>query len=403
MNEPKRRNGSLGRWTVGVIALLAVAALAWLTLSQYGQRYARFVFSSADRNDPALYEPAATLRGGNAPPPPPLSPADAGIDAAALELAATYANERNTSALIVGRRGHVVFERYFGATQATDRVDVAEWNQLLVVLAAGAALRDRHIALLDEPAANYLKDWVGGSHSSITVRHLLEQTSGLEPSDTGSMPWSAAVREQLSADRVEKFLQRPVAATPGRVFQPQPADLMLAAVLIERAAGAPYLDYLSQSIWQPIGAADAMVRLDREDGFPHVDCCLLSQPRDWLRVGELLVQDGIYQGTEIVPPGWVRQMSAVSAAAKTTGWVVRSDGDYAARDVFRVEAAGKQRIWFIPSLQVVIVRTGEEPDSAKGWDDATIPDLIARGSSGFAPRQAPKGSEVDPARYAPRH
>lgn len=382
---------------VALVLLLVLAALA----SPDVRRYVRYTLGDGLANE-SLYEPRAVLRGGAAPPPPELSPEDAGIDPKALELAVVYASERNTTALLVGRRGHIVFERYFDGAQPHTLANSGEWNQLLVALAAGAAIGERRIALLDEPVANYLREWAGGAKANVTIRHLLEQTSGLEAA-SGSLPWSSRVRERLGADRIAEFLARPLAAVPGRTYSAQPPDLTLAALVIERATKTPYLDYLSRSIWEPLGAADAEVWLERAGGFAHVDCCLLAQPRDWLRVGELLVQDGVYQGTQIVPPGWVRQMTTPSPADKSVGFVVKMGGDYAARDVYRVEAAGQQRIWFIPSLQLVIVRTGNEPDSAKGWDDATIPDSIARGTSGFVPRQAPRGSGVDPAQYAPGH
>ncbi len=396
---------SVRKWVVPL--LVVIALLAGIVVAAGGMnaasRYVRVLANDGSLVGVQWDTHRVTLRGGNAPLQPELSPQDAGIDAAALELAAQYAADRNSSALLVMRRGHRVFERYFAEASAEDRVDVGEWSQVLVALSVGAAVGDRKIALIDEPAANYLPEWRGSTHASISLRHLLENTSGLRPAERSLWPRSLWMQDRIAPDLRSRVLARGVSGTPGRTRVPQPADATLAALVVERATGTPYLEYLSTAVWQRLGAADAEVWLDGPAGHARVDCCLRSRAADWLRVAELLVQDGVYQGEQIVPPGWVPQMLGAASAPPAEGWFIRRDGDYAARDVYRVEAGGEQRIWLIPSLQLAIVRTGRAPAPDRGWDDATIPDLIARATTGFVPRAAPAGSEADPSLYAPRH
>jgi hypothetical protein len=69
--------------------------------------------------------------------------------------------------------------------------------------------------------------------------------------------------------------------------------------------------------------------------------------------------------------------------------------------VVRLEASGKQRLWMIPSLKLVILRAGGEPAAERGWDEAMIPDSIIRGMREWAPASTGAGSQADPNLYAP--
>ena len=81
------------------------------------------------------------------------------------------------------------------------------------------------------------------------------------------------------------------------------------------------------------------------------------------------------------------------------GYFTRVDGQFAAKDVARLESAGKQRLWIVPSLRLVILRLGDEPPESEGWDEAMIPDSIIRGTAGWQPARAEEGT--DPKRFAP--
>jgi hypothetical protein len=81
------------------------------------------------------------------------------------------------------------------------------------------------------------------------------------------------------------------------------------------------------------------------------------------------------------------------------GYYTRVDGAFATHDVARLEAEGRQRLWIVPSLRLTILRVGGEPPKDRGWDEATIPDAIIRGTAGWQPRSAGEG--VDPNKFAP--
>jgi hypothetical protein len=159
-----------------------------------------------------------------------------------------------------------------------------------------------------------------------------------------------------------------------------------------------YGTYLSHAIWARIGAGDASVWLDSPGGSAHVDTGFFARQGDWLRVAELLLQNGKYQGDEVIVPRWVPELLQPSKSNSNYGSYVRlgshpppGASPYASSDVYMVEGAGN-RMWLVPSLQVAILRTGVEP--ATDWDDGRIPNLIIRGARDFVPAAARPGADI---------
>src|SRR5882672_700892 len=105
------------------VALALVALIVW-----------RF---AADSTEPVV------VRLTPGPDQPRVSPGEAGIDPAALEQAVAYAAERNTRALVVGRGGHIVFEKYWEKTTFDTTVKLDGFTPVLAALGVGTALNDR--------------------------------------------------------------------------------------------------------------------------------------------------------------------------------------------------------------------------------------------------------------------
>ena len=364
----------------------------------------------------SVYEPRELVPGGDLNPPPPrVPPEEEGIDPAALEAAAEYAGARNSDALIVSRRRHIVFERYWNGTGFDTLHSAYSFNKTLAALLIGVALRDRRIASIDDPVARYVEEWRGDARGAITIRNLLQMSSGLGPpvadpetaaADLGSIPSRLA----------------PVAA-PGSTWVYQNADPQMLGVVIERATGVRYAQYLSEMLWKRLEAGDAWLWLDRPGGTAHADCCLIARQGDWMRVAEILLYDGVYQGEEVLPPGWIRQMLTPAPGNRHYGFHVwlgapqaaerryafgrheivdRLSEPYAADDLFYLDGMARNRLWLVPSLELAILRTGGEPDDPADWDDSRIPNLIIRGVLDRVPPE-PSTRTVDPSTFVPNH
>ncbi len=290
------------------------------------------------------------------PPMPRVSPAEAGIDSVALAQAVEYAGARGTRALIVGRGMHVVYEKYWGETNIDTPVELSGFTPALAALAIGTAINDRLVAL-DVPVANYLP----GDESGVTVRQLLS-------------------RQGPSAD-------------------PE-ADVDVLAQVLEKVTGQRYETLVADRLWRPLGAGELGFAqgVGPRAGQVRAGCCLRARIGDWLRVGELLAHDGVFEGNQFTPPRYVQTMLTPTHRDSPVGYFTRVDGTFAARDLGRLESAGAQRLWVVQSLQLFILRVGDDPGS-KGWDEAMIPDTIIRGTSGWQP--TPVGEGADPKKYAP--
>ena len=333
------------------------------------------------------YQPRERVAGGNQPLAPRVTPELEQLERSGLEAAAAYAAEHGSQALIVARHDHIVFERYWQGTSFDTLSDAQSLTPLLAALAAGVAVSHRRIGWPDEPVGAFLSEWSQDPRGAITVRNLMQMSSGLAP---------AARRD---SDLAATALSAPLSGSPGLTRREQPLDPQLLALVIERATGQRYASYLSQALWRRIGAADAWLWLDRAGGTPHADCCLLARQGDWIRIGQLLVRDGNYRGDEVIRPGWVSLMRMPAKADPAYGTYVRlaaetSQEAYAARDVFMAGGAGGNRLWIVPSMQIAILCTSALRERDARWDDARVPNLVIRAVHDRGPTPARAGTDM---------
>ena len=330
------------------MGLIAVAVFALLLFAVY--------WFSDPIPDPVVVK----LEPGPSPPRIPLG--EAGIDPAAVENAVAYATDRNTRALIVGRNGHIVFEKYWGGTNFDTPERLSGFTPVLIALAAGSAMNDRLIPGLDQPFADYVPTFAEGSSGRKTLREILEKGDTDE-----DMGWSANI----------------------------------AAEAIERVTRQSYDTVIAERLWKPIeGGTFILERRSAEGpGAVRASCCMTARLGDWMRIGQMISRDGVYEGNELAPRAFVQQMRMAPSKEAKYGFYLRVNGGFAAHDVVWLESEGKQRLWIVPSLDLVILRVGDEPPRDKGWDETMIPDSIIRGTSGW---QSPKVSDaIDPNKFAP--
>lgn len=367
----------------------------------------------------SFYQPVARIDGaaataGMAPaffaPPDAAAP---GIDPAALESAARWAEANNSVALLVLHRGRVELERYWQGMDGETLFSGRAMSRSLIGLVYGFAVTEGQVTL-DDPAEKFLPEWRGEKRGRITVRQLLQNVSGLEevPLNVLNTPPDASQFERL-AYLVRHFLDRNVRMTLGTDFAATAlsfnpafdagsrfalanANSQLLGVILERATGEPFERYVQQRLWQFVAAGSGEFYLDRSNGMPAVYCCFRATPRDFLRIGALLADDGRIDGRQVLPQGWVARMRETSrinplyglqvwsgrAAAGTreyttdSGRGVRHGEAYFSDDVIWMEGGGGRTIWAIPSQQLVIVRLGR---ASPNWDASVLPNTILRG------------------------
>jgi CubicO group peptidase (beta-lactamase class C family) len=288
-----------------------------------------------------------------------------GMDADALEEARTYAfaPERNTQGVMVVRHGAIVSEWYADGADADSWT--ASWSVAKSFSSAvtGIAVADGSIDSVDDPAATYLDEWAGTDKADITVEDILHMQSGLawdEDYQPSSADSSDVVQMGLSANELAYAAARPVAKPPGSTWVYSSGDAMILAGIVEGATGTSMRDYATEHLFKPIGMERADWWEDAE-GQTLGYCCLDSTARGYARFGLLYLHEGRWGDDQVIPASWVKD-SIRDAPGDHPGygymWWLQPELEGVPDDVYSAQGHDGQFIWVIPSLDLVVVRTG---------------------------------------------
>ncbi|WP_083887109.1 serine hydrolase domain-containing protein [Nodosilinea nodulosa] len=376
----------------GVLALLGLVAVVGLLGFSVDWRLLGRSLTYPDRPITAAnwYRPRQAVAGVGPQAPPLELATNTEIPQKSLKTALDFAEAQNSVALLVMHRDRLVLERYWQGQKASDRVNSMSMVKTLLALLIGVAIDEGKITSIQDPAGTYLPEWANDPRGNITLADLLYMQSGLRNDDRTDTLRSDLVRLYGGSDAQKLALSIPLETTPGEVFSYSNFNSQILSIVLERATGESFGDYLSSRLWQPLGAGDGFLWLDRPGGHAKPFCCFFATPQDWVRVGQLLLHGGRVGNTQVIPSAWIRQMLGESPLSATFGmhiWLrartidypevnVASSAPFAAADTFYLDGRHHQRVYVIPSEELVMVRIGEEPPA---WDDAVIPNAIVEG------------------------
>ncbi len=346
------------------------------------------------------YDPLEAIAGAASPHPLPIASPPA-LPHDVLEKASAYALANNSKALLIWLDGALQSAVYGPGVNASTLINSKSMAKPLGAVAVGRAIALGAVKSIDQPACDFIIEWRGTPKAAITIRQLLNMTSGLAEQGPVKDPASIWSRSYLHPRHEEVMIKDyPLTAQPGTRFQYANVSAELIATVIERATKRRYAEFLSDEILKPLGAAGGAVWVDHPGGLAHAGCCTQLPAETWLRLGILLMNDGVWAGRRLLPAGYVAAMKTPSVGNPRYGLGLWIPGDYIvrrgfgrpdqmlgavfhsepylAKDLFLFDGLDDQVLYMIPSRKLAILRMGDAPPRSPEWDNAFLPNLVLR-------------------------
>ena len=246
----------------------------------------------------------------------------------------------NVDSIVVVRHGVLVYEHYFGYPNqqpfaANMRHTGNSMTKSIVSLLVGIAVDRGLIGDIDAPVAAYFPenaDLRAPEKDRITLRHLLTMSAGLHS-----------------------------ARAPGTSFAYDDSETDLVGAVLQKVSGKA-VDILAQdNIFAPLGIEDAAWGARRGDGTPRASSGLSVRPRDWAKIGQLVLNRGVWEGKQIVPADWIAQSTAEQIKAREPlsygfqWWLGRSLSDDRVIEWVAAMGFNSQKTIILPQLDMVVV------------------------------------------------
>jgi CubicO group peptidase (beta-lactamase class C family) len=310
---------------------------------------------------------AGTVRIAFDPPAVPrLEPRAAAASAAVPALQAVLEDDDlagpGMRAIVVLHDGRLVAERYAAGFQR--ETPQLGWSMTKSVTAGliGVLVADGRLTL-DRPAG-----WTGDDgRERITIADLLSMTSGLSFNEEYGAVSDVTRMLYLEPDMAAFARAKPLVHPVGTVWSYSSGSAVILARIFQDAVGADAATFARTRLFDPLGMTSAVLETD-EKGTLVGSSYMYATPRDWARYAQLLAQDGVWEGHDILPRGYVAMMaSPVAASGGEYGrgmvwrWV-SGTGFGIPEDTFWMSGHDGQHVAVIRSRQLVIVRMGLTPD-----------------------------------------
>lgn len=321
----------------------------------------RIVYNFSNMN--AAFLTAPVDRGSGATSPLPYGPE--------TELppdTAQWIVDRQVTSLLVLKDGQIRYEEYFLGTSADDlRIS---WSIAKSYISAlfGVLLDEGAITSLDDPVTQYAPQLAGTAYDGASIRNVLNMASGVifdedyfdQSSDINRMGRVIALGGTLD-DFTASFNDR--FAAPGETWQYVSIDTHVIGMVIRGATGRSVAELMSEKIVAPLGQEYDGYYLTDGAGVAFVLGGLNFTTRDFARFGQMILQDGMFQGQQVVPADWVAASTAPSAPTEDgkigygyQWWIPvgASPGEFLGRGVYG------QYLYIDQARGVLIVTTGAD-------------------------------------------
>lgn len=299
------------------------------------------------------------------------SPESVGLDPERLARGVERVGElAGLRSLLVVRHGRIVAERSYAGSDLNQRPhDVKSASKSLLSALVGIALDRGELPGLDATVGELLPEYAAGlppEKRAITLEQLLAMSSGL--ASTSGEHYGAWVS---SGDWTRAALARPLVGDAGDSFAYSTGSSHLVSAVLTEATGRTALDYAREHLAGPLGITIHSWQGSPE-GYSFGGNSVRMTPRDLARLGQLYLQEGRWNGRQVVPADWVRRSTRRHAegwphryGAYGYLWWLPPDDPW---DSFAAIGYGGQFLYVVPELDMLLVTTATIESKGEAWD-----------------------------------
>ena len=276
-----------------------------------------------------------------------------------------------TDGLMILHEGDKLYENYWNNNLASSKHIAFSVSKSFLSALIGIAVDENLIDSIEDPITKYLPDFNGTGYEGVSIKNILQMSSGVEWNEDYADPKSdinrfgRAVAKGVSFRDFAKTLKR--SKQPGTYHHYVSIDTQVLGFLLAEVTGMPLKEYLHEKIWSKIGMEDGAYYIIDNTGEEMALGGLNATLRDYAKFGQLFLNKGNWKGEQIVPEAWVKASydtdgphlipgeSDLSSSPWGYGlqWWVPGfpDTDYTAAGVYN------QYIYIDPLSNVVIAKT----------------------------------------------
>ena len=289
------------------------------------------------------------------------TPESEGFSSAALTTMIDEARKKGWAihSVLVIRNGNVILDANFYPFPAGTRHDIASNTKTITSLLVGAAIQQGKIKGLDQRALDLLDERPSKSDprkNLITLGDLLAMRSGFDCGHHGE-----AELDQMRASRswVQAALDLPMRERPDSAMSYCSPNYHIVSKAVQNSTGMPMAAFAERTLFSPLGITNYVWPSD-PNGVTRGWGDLQLETRDLAKIGYLALHDGVWDGTRILPAGWIARTTQPLSQFNATdsygiGWWTHPK---APPGFYEGIGRGGQRLSIWPAKNLIVVFTG---------------------------------------------
>ena len=306
------------------------------------------------------------------------------VNAGVTEDTATFLAATDTTGLLILKDDKLVFEQYWRGNTAETPWTAWSVSKSFTSALVGVAVHDGAIASIEDPITKYLPELKGSAYDGVRIKDALQMSSGASWNEDYSNSNSDVNRFGRtfalggSLDAFVGTLTREHA--PGSFNRYNSMDAQVLGMILRRTTGKTEAAYLEEKLWSPLGMESDAYWVTDDKGVEFAAGGLSATLRDFAKLGRLYLNDGRWNGTQIVSVAWVRasvtpdaphlmpgkRASSDSALGYGFQWWIPDDGGaYSAIGIYN------QFVYVNPALRLVIAKTSANHTYGAGGGEAS--------------------------------
>ncbi|TMM56798.1 serine hydrolase [Maribacter algarum] len=279
--------------------------------------------------------------------------------------------ETDITGLMVLKNDTILFEKYYQENTPEDHTIGWSVTKSIVSALVGIALKEGHIKGVNDSVNQYLPELKGSAYEHVTIKNLLQMSSGVSWNEDYSDSDSDINRfgRTLALGRsFESFVKTLKYDKPQGTFNRyNSSDTQVLGMIVSRATGTTVSNYLEKKLWQPLGMERKGYWVIDNQGNEFAAAGLSASLVDYAKFGLLFLHEGNWNGKQLIPKKWVSQSITPDAPHLLPGenensnndfgygfqwWVFEGgEGEYAAMGIYN------QLIYINPKRNIIIVKS----------------------------------------------